>query len=375
MIRHYYDELNYIKPNELASYLRTQNWKRIDSYKGNLSIWIFENSEGQQAELLLPHNDQLPDFLQRMEDAVRLLEIVEQRPILSIVNSIINSRSDILRFRFVSADSAKGAISLAKATSFTKGIESLLLSAACATNQAKPYYPKLNINEAKEYLNKCRLGQSERGSYILTVLSPVTPALIQQNLFSDNEEDDEIFERKVLTTLFNSLYHLKNAVNEGSENAIEQVIEKGVSANLCEALALMQPDEEDGYLDIGVDWSRLRPVKSPIPQRKIKLTSDIFPLFVESAKYLKKKAPIDNIELTGLIRKLESENPSNGGKVTIQAYIDDKYTSVNMDLKHQDYQIVVTAHSEYRPISVTGELRKEGRSHKLLNVRDLRIEE
>lgn len=46
----------------------------------------------------------------------------------------------------------------------------------------------------------------------------------------------------------------------------------------------MQPDDENGYLDIGIKWSRIRPVRIQIPQGKITFTSVI--LRRVSLKYL-----------------------------------------------------------------------------------------
>ena len=142
----------YVKPLELISYLKSYNWIKIDQYGEFSSIWEFKNENGDKAEILVPQNETFPDYFDRLHEALNVLEIVEQRPISFIINDIVNNRADVIRFRMVSSDVSKGTLSLAKAAAITKGIESLLLAAACATNQMKPYFAKMNVSEAKEYL-------------------------------------------------------------------------------------------------------------------------------------------------------------------------------------------------------------------------------
>lgn len=364
-----------LRPIDVSMYLRSKGWKRSFSFENNYgSVWNFVNPQGEEIEILLPEDQTLLDYKTRMLELFNTIELVENRPATSIVNDISNSGADVLRFRIASSETYTGTIPITLASSLSKGVETLLLAAACATISPKSYFPRMSYVEAKEYLQNCKMGQSEKGSYVVTVLSPVSPALLTQKSLFPDYEADESYERKVLYTLFNGLHHLKNALLEGTGEAIEQTISSGVSANLCEALTLMQPNNDIGELEIGVSWSPVRPIKRNVPQQKVKFTKDIFPLLSESVKFLRQTAPIEGYELRGLVRRLDSVDPTMGGKISVVALMDNKPVSVSFELPSQTYQVAVKAHSSGSMLFCKGTLEKEGKGYKLYNISDVRIE-
>src|SRR5438034_1338067 len=76
---------------------------------------------------------------------------------------------------------------------FFENAKDLILAAACAADTPRSYYPTRKPAKAMEYLRKTRLGQTETGSFVLTILSRVPPSLSASNgvLF----EIEEPFER------------------------------------------------------------------------------------------------------------------------------------------------------------------------------------
>lgn len=362
-----------VRPHDIRVYLRAKGWNTSYTYQNNIgSVWNLSDDHGE-AEILLPEDPSLLDYSSRIKEALRSLEKIEERPVTLIAHDICTSSTDVVRFRVSSTEAQTGSVPLVQASALVRGAESLLMAAACAAISPKSYFPRMSYSEAREYLQGCKMGQTEQGSYIITVFSPVKPALIQSTLFADYDVE-ESFERKVLYTLFNSLYHLRNAVSKGTGEAIEGTVPLGVSANLCEALTLMQPANDAGELEIGVSWSSTRPMKKSIPQARIKFTKDVFPLIDESVRYLRQTAPIGGFELRGLVRKLESTDTSQGGKAAILALMDDRPVNVSIDLDARSYQVAVKAHSEGDMLCCTGTLEKEGKSYRLTNSTDIRLE-
>ena len=58
-----------------------------------------------------------------------------------------------------------------------EGGRSLLLAAACSVHSPQPFYPRQAFREAVEFLDTCRLGQTERGSFVATIVTPVPPVV------------------------------------------------------------------------------------------------------------------------------------------------------------------------------------------------------
>jgi len=139
-----------------------------------------------------------------------------------------------------------------------------------------------------EYLGRVRMGQTERGSYVLTILSPVAPALASQSELRLDDEPPEPFERQV--TLAEGLAALEHAARQaaasGGLSPLEEAVPFGVSANLCEAVAGLAAVSPAEGIEVRVAWSRTRPLVTSAPSR-IFLGSDSIPLIQEAARRFK----------------------------------------------------------------------------------------
>jgi len=98
--------------------------------------------------------------------------------------------------RVVSPVSEDGSLGLEEGVTLVESAKDLVLSAARAAVSPRAYFRSRLPSAADEYMRKVRLGQTELGSYVVTVVCPVSPELqptdlaFQQNL-------DEPYDRKV----------------------------------------------------------------------------------------------------------------------------------------------------------------------------------
>src|SRR5262249_33707837 len=134
--------------------------------------------DGTEFEVLLPLTPDLRDFPERMSEVLRTLELVENRDQLQILNDLTSARADVVRIRRPGPDD--GTILLEDGVSLINSAFDMVLAAACTTVTPKLYYPGKKPTAATDYLRKTRLGQSERGSYVLTVISPVPPRTMDE---------------------------------------------------------------------------------------------------------------------------------------------------------------------------------------------------
>jgi len=172
--------LQALKPLEVASYLRVQGWRQEADLNGKGSLWLLGPGNGRdEADVTLPLRRDLGDFELRMSEVVRTLGRVERRPEAEILQDLLTTSSDLIRVRAPSREAESGSLPLEQAVAFVERSRDLVLAAACAAVSKRASYPTRKPVKATDYLSRVRMGQTERGSYVLTILSPVAPVLVR----------------------------------------------------------------------------------------------------------------------------------------------------------------------------------------------------
>jgi hypothetical protein len=293
--------LTALKPLEVASYLRVRGWRQEAEIGDKGSIWVLPASgDRDEADITLPLRRDLGDFALRMGDVLRTLAVVEQRPETEVLHDLMTTSSDLIRVRAPSRDAASGSLPIEEAVAFVERSRDMMLAAACAAISKRSYFANRKPVRATDYLSKVRMGQTERGSYVLTILSPVAPTLVSEGELPLDLETPEPYERQVIRTLAEGLAALEHAARQaassGGMGAFEQAVRLGVSANLCEAVAGLSAVSPGEGLDISIAWSRTRQPAATVPSR-IFLSSDSIPLIQEAARLFKDIAPVEDVEL------------------------------------------------------------------------------
>ena len=175
------DALRALSWVDLKAYLDSQGWRAAGTYAGKAAIYASPSDNGGTAEILVPLNDDVADYAARMADAVAALARIEDRDEQAIFSDLSEAGSDVIRLRASEADD-EGTISLADGVALHREAENLMLAAACAAVEPRRSYHARKIAEVRDYLDELRLGQTERGSYVMTIRSPISPALRSSRL-------------------------------------------------------------------------------------------------------------------------------------------------------------------------------------------------
>ncbi|MBF0628149.1 MAG: hypothetical protein HQL91_07995 [Magnetococcales bacterium] len=358
-----------LRPLEIAAYLRSTGWTQQSSSEGKWAVWVKDD----EYEILLPLQREYRDFALRMSETLQLLEDVEQRSQLMIFNDLLTTGADVIRIRLVDPALADGSIPIDEHAKIAQQAREMMLSAACSTIQPKAVLPTRRPTQAMDYMKGVRIGQSERGSYILTIHSRVAPLLRSGQGVLDVEEP---FPRQVVGRLSIALHAMQRAAEQAAVSedlqSFSDAISEGVSANLCDAVTGLAGggDEHARRVDISFSWSRNRPLVQEMPTM-VSFQEDRMPFIAEAGRLLRESSPLEDCDLQGPVVKLERHEGQEKGRVTILGFVDEKPRKISMLLEEQDYQVAIDAHKKEQTISCSGTLKKVGRGFELQAIRSL----
>ena len=208
------DALAAISPSALSAYVKAEGWSRVDKFGDHSDVFIRE----RYPELILPGIDTLGDYPNVVSDIIRLLARSENRDEMQVYKDLVVADRDVIRVRAPEADD-DGSVRIEAGLGIILQAHDMLLSAACSAKEPRPTYRAGKIKEASSYMDRVRLGQTEQGSFIVTLLAPVPPvleAVIQNELWPTLSA--EPFERVVTRRLADGLV----AAHTAAEQAVRR---------------------------------------------------------------------------------------------------------------------------------------------------------
>ena len=204
--------INSLRPLEVAAYLRAKAWLQQPSAP-SASVWT-KGAGDDQFEAVVPLNQSHMDFALRMGELLQTVAIAEGRSQADVYSDLLTTYADVIRIRIDDPELSDGTLPIETHAQVAQKVRDLLLAAACSALQRRTVWHKRKPAQAVDQVRRLRVGQTERGSYVITVISHVSPALHpKQNgaLF----ESEPPYERQVTQMLATSLATL----DEASEKA------------------------------------------------------------------------------------------------------------------------------------------------------------
>jgi hypothetical protein len=352
---------------DVRSYLAAQGWREIDRV-GDKAI-ILGRGTGDEAEILLPIRQELGDYAARMAEVVAELAKLENRWPVYVLRDLEKAGWDVIRVRSPSSD---GNIPVNEGSQILEQTQGMLLAAACAAVTPRPVYQTRKPTEAVDYMRKVQLGQTEQGSFVINLLSPVKPALGGQLDLWGNLVD-EPFERQVTATLARGLTILKKTISEAAASSdfkpFEAAVASGISANLCESIAGLI--DATGKIEIGLAWATVRPVRESGPL--ISFGSDDGRILGEAARQFRSREPRLDQTLVGWVISLRRGPDQPEGTATLSVLIDGQPRLVTAVFGPHDYSLVCQAHEQRKAVICEGDLHRVGRGFVLENVDSLAL--
>ena len=249
------EALKAVSPAALSAYACAAGWRKTgETYGAHSDVY---GARGRP-ELLVPRTDRLGDYASVVYRLIEIFADAAETDQLSLYRDLVTADRDVIRVR--AAESGDGAVALSEGLDLLRGAHDMMLAAACSLRSPRPRYWAGSNQEASDFVGRIRLGQSEHGSFAVTLLTPVLPPPMQPTLAGSERPEDDPLERRMTRRLVGALSAARTALERTASGVGEsffKVVEHGVSANLCDALAMLV--EPFPTLDVGVTWARTLP--------------------------------------------------------------------------------------------------------------------
>ena len=350
-----------VSPVALSAYARVAGWSRQEQYRMHSDVYVGE----ARPEIIVPRTERLGDYASVVATLIETFANVAGQDELTVYRSLVTADRDVVRVRASQSDD--GSVALNDGVDLIGGARDMLLSAACSLRELQPVYRAGANREAADLVKQVRLGQTEQGSFVVTLLTPVVPPPIPA-LFPDPDDLNAPIERRMTRRLAEALTAARQATERtaaGDESAFGDAVASGVSANLCEALVrLIEPFPT---LDCSVSWARTRPVT--VPGTVVRFGRADAALLREAARSLRDRLPRPDVRLYGFVRLLKRGEADDDGTIGLVTDIDGQRPSVTAVLGQLDYERAVQAHGDRALVVLTGDLERMGQRWRLLNPR------
>ena len=247
-----------VSPSALSAYARAAGWKKQEPYGDHSDIYVRRRAP----EIVIPRTAHLGDYADVVSRLIEIFAEAAETDTLSLYRDLVTADRDVVRVR-AAPEGADGSVTLDDGVSLITGTRDMVLAAARSLREPRPLYHAGPNREARDYMRQVRLGQTEQGSYVVTLLTPVVPPPTQQAAPFDSAADDPPVERRVTKRLIEALTAAREATERtsaGDADAFPNAVERGASANLCDAAATLI--EPFGGIDVGVTWARTYPCRN-----------------------------------------------------------------------------------------------------------------
>jgi hypothetical protein len=361
-----------LSPNHIGAYLNAKGWADGGAFGAHGRLYRRDLGDEKQ-ELVLPTRSSLTDFTKRMAELVDDLARAENRPLGVVLFDLTLTAFDVIRVRSRDADDY-GSVQFAEGIQLCEEARNLLVASARAASADRPRkaWKGRRPESVNEYLQRVRLGQTEKSSFSLTVLSPYAFEMTSQSQISLFAED--AFGRRVTRKFATALQAIEHALAEAIRDpipAFEHAVEAGVSADFCQALGNLA--DNDVGIDVSLSWSPAKPVLPALSPSgvQLSLTPRDAAVLKEIARVFARAEPEPDTFIEGIITQISEDPHTFDGSTTIEAAVEGRLRRIQVQFNPADRDVLIDAFRSRTPIRMEGELISEGNRLKLSSPRGL----
>lgn len=349
-----------INPLEFCKYLKDLGWKEFDKFR-NEYVKIFQNKENDDFfQVKIPMNRELIDFSHAMLEACKIVSQKTNKSLERIVLELLNPMSDILRIRIDNNKIANGSLLFEDGLKLYDNAKNLITSTAMSIYSSSSYYRGKLPDEVQTFINKCRFGQTEIGSYVVSIVCPFMKETrsgpIQLSIFSEETECANSITRKITSKLNRDLIKVKSFI-DNSQN-LDELLEGDdrININFLETLQNLNIENTDSLLEITTKWAPT--ISENIPNiEPITFTHDYYDVINSKVIQYKEKIEENLVECIGQITVLKSAptiEERSSGIIKMVTLENNKSKIITVKLNKEDYQQAILAHKNGSFIKIKG---------------------
>lgn len=365
-----------IKYTELQAYLRNTGWTRKEIGRNDIGLFL-KGTDTTIHEVILPLTRDFADYRERMMDALEQIAMVEERDIDQVLTDLTIDPADIVRFRVVSSDTVGGTISFLEGFNLLESAKKALFTTACDLIKPEKYHRRLGLKGAQQFIEKCRLGQTEKGSFVASVICPFLNQSEQEEaqrltIFNSSADLTSSFTRKVTRRMMWALAEIKRSIDRAEENRIIDM-QGGeiISANFLESIIELNSIKESREIEIKTSWSIFASESQPLNDI-VRLSNDYLPVL---ETLVSKMRPSDEgvedlfVGKISLTKADPDPNTRSDGEIILNYVLGDeeKVSKARVTLNAEDYRKACEAHLRGQTVKVKGRLIMSGRSKFIQN--------
>jgi hypothetical protein len=346
---------------QVHAYLVVTGWTNAGPYGKFASIW--HRADRNDAQVLLPMSEKAVDFCDRMADAVTALANVEKRSTTEIIEAVSGRFGDMISIRVIHEDVEAGTIPAIDGVALNEQALALLTAASMSYVTKRQYHQRPTaITNA--FLDTLRLGQTERGSYVVNLFALLPEPLIDQPTLNDVHMTNN-----VIANLSSGLKALTHAIGLKSKKkdehkALDEAVSDGASANMCDALIGLSGLEKTRNFEVLITPSR--PGGHAPPPVKFKFSAEKVERLAKASEYYRRTYTAKHKLVQGYIKRLDRAHGEKHGMIWVAAQVDGLEKLVEIDLGPSDYKKAIAAHLADEEVQCSGDVLIKARSALLL---------
>jgi hypothetical protein len=353
----------------LTSWLRFSGWvSTAEDHKLGI-LW-----EKSGIAVVVPSAD-APDVDLRTQIAIQAIAEVEGIEVSSLIQQVSRFSADVVEWRVVDATSDDDGLSLAVADQLLSTVRRVVVFAAASVEQRRGYFGRRVKQRARAESARVRVAQTQRGSFILPLVSNL-PEVLSETVPSLVEVETVPFSRQVLQVVESALTGSRRLADQTSRNPTaresNELVGEGVSYEMSSAMADLLESDSVAEVDVKFTWGRLATLQAS----RTKFTPADAPFFRSLAANLFESSEIGVQQLLLSVRSSSRfDEPGRDGGVVVfrRDFGDGSRSLIRAELDEAQYQTVLSADSERNMLVVMGKLiEEEGHRTRLEEVRSVR---
>jgi hypothetical protein len=342
----------------VTSYLASRGWERDEDWHG-ASVWKL----GRQARLLVPLRREYEDDDTLLDEAVRKIAKVEDRPLRGVLLDIAEPDVDAQYFRAY-PDAPSGTIPLPSGLKAVQSINSLMRSAADTVEKG----PRLLISGRRSalvdtFLHRVMLEAAAPGSYVLTSRVPTT-TLRSEGLDGTSEFSGRTVVKQLHRALSAALAGAQQVIADrraGGASPVAVFSDKmadGVSANLCKALGDLGGEHRNRAFDVGFTWARS--AQEQLAAEPLRFTGDMAAILWRAGDELETLVKSRRARITGQVTHLRERLYGYQARIEGQLSVEGGELSDRnglwVALNDEQHEQAIQAYREHWELDIEGHL-------------------